>query len=225
MTNKHTITVEPRTVLGRAVKKLRSEGLLPANIFGRNLESKSIQLNSKDFAKLFKQVGESALFYLQLAGSEHPVLVKEITRHPVTGQLLHVSFQQVDLKQKVTTKVPVELVGESPAQKDGLGVLLQQADSIEIEALPTDIPEKIELDISTLIEVGSALHVSDISVNTSKVTIITEPETTIVQIAPLAKEEVVEVAAPAEGAEGEVAAPAEGEAAPAEETKTEEKSE
>ena len=225
--DKHIIPVQARTITGRGVKQLRAAGLVPAHIFGKNLESISIQLNSKDFSKLFKKVGESALFYLQLEDnkSEHPVLVKEVMVHPVSGQLLHISFYQVDLKTKVTTKVPVELVGESAAQKDGTGVLVQQLDAIEIEALPTDIPEKIQLDITGLSEVGSSLHVSDISVNTSKVTILTEADALIVQISALAKEEVAEPVAPAEGAEGEAAAPAEGEAAATEESKSEEKSE
>ncbi len=225
--DKHILSVQPRTITGRAVKQLRAQGIVPANIFGRDLSSQSIQLNSKEFSKMFKKVGESALYYLQIEGEkeEHPVLVKEVMIHPVSGQLLHISFHQVDLKQKVTTKVPVELVGESQAQKDGLGVLVQQLDTIEIEALPTDIPEKIQLDISGLTEVGSALHVSDISVNTSKVTILTEADALIVQISALAKEEVAEPVAPVEGAVGEAAAPAEGEAAVTEESKSEEKSE
>lgn len=225
--DKHTISVQPRTIVGRAVKQLRAQGLVPANIFGRDLSSQSIQLNSKEFSKLFKKVGESALYYLQIEGEkiEHPVLVKEVMIHPVSGQLLHISFHQVDLKQKVETKVPVELVGESPAQKEGLGVLVQQLDTVEVEALPTDIPEKIQLDISGLTEVGAALHVSDITVNTSKVTILTEADALIVQISALAKEEVAEPVAPVEGAEGETVAPAEGEAATTEEAKPEAKAE
>ncbi len=225
--DKHTISAQPRTITGRAVKQLRSQGLVPANIFGRDLASQTIQLNSKEFFKLYKKVGESALYYLQVEGdkAEHPVLVKDIVIHPVSGQLLHVSFHQVDLKQKVATKVPVELVGESPAQKDGLGVLVQQLDTVEIEALPTDIPEKIQLDIAGLVEVGSALHVSDISVNTSKVTILTEGGALIVQISALAKEEVAEVVAPVEGEVPAEGAATEGEATPADGAKSEEKSE
>lgn len=226
--DKHTLSVQLRTVTGRGVKQLRAQGIVPANIFGRDLTSQSIQLNSKEFSKLFKKVGESALYYLQIEGEkeEHPVLVKEVMIHPVSGSLLHISFHQVDLKQKVTTKVPVELVGESQAQKDGLGVLVQQLDTIEIEALPTDIPEKIQLDIAGLTEVGSALHVSDISVNTSKVTVLTEPDALVVQISALAKEEVADVPAVApEGAEEGATAGAEGEAPATEESKSEEKSE
>src|SRR3989344_4022830 len=96
---KHTFKVTTRTTVGRAVKKLRSQGITPANIFGKQLESLSIQFSTKDFLKLRRQIGESSLIYMQVDGekTDRPVIVREVTVHPVTSHLLHVAFNQVSL--------------------------------------------------------------------------------------------------------------------------------
>lgn len=193
---KHTFSVEPRTIVGRKVKQLRKTGLVPAGIFGKTVSSQNIQLKSKDFLKLIKNIGESSLIYLQVKGdnAEKPVLVRELTSDPVTGELLHISFNQVSLKEKVTATVSVEITGESPAERDKLGILVQQLDQVEIEALPTDIPEGFTVDANMLAEVNSAITVGDLVVDKSKITITTDPESIIAKIEPLAAEEVVEEA-------------------------------
>lgn len=217
---KHQLKADNRTVSGRAVKHLRAKGFTPANIFGKKVASLAIQINTKDFSKLFTQVGESTLIYLEVAGEKEsrPVLVREVMNHPVTGLCLHVSFNQVDLKEKVTAPVSIELVGEAPAETNHLGILVQQLNEVEVEALPAEMPEGIQLDLSSLTEVGSQLLVSDIKV-AKNIAIQTPADTLVAKIEPLAKEEIVE-APTAEGeaavpAEGEAAAPAEGDASPA----------
>src|SRR3989344_2491156 len=174
---KHSFPAQPRTVTGRKVKILRKSGIVPANIFGKNIKSTAIQLEVKPFSKFLKEVGESTLLYLDLKGESdpRPVLLTEKKKHPVTGDLQHLSFLQVDLKQKVTASVPVLLVGESPAVKEKLGILVQQLDKIDVEALPTDIPENIQLDISGLTEVNSSLKVKDVDLS-SKLVLRSDPE-------------------------------------------------
>jgi len=219
---KHTLAAEPRVLKGREVKKLRSQNIVPANVFGRKVDSVNIQVSAKDFSKLFREVGESTLIYLEIKGEKEPrpVLVSEVTKHPVSGQLLHVAYHQVDLKEKVTANVAVKLSGEAPAEKEKLGILVQQADEIEIEALPTDMPENITVDISSLDTVGSLITIQDLKLDSAKLTIKTALDTIIVKIEDLAKEEVVAPPpAPEAVAEGtpaaEEAAPAAEEAAPA----------
>lgn len=212
---KHTLSVQARTITGRAVKKLRAQGLVPANIFGKKITSLPVQFVAKEFDLLRRQVGESTLLYLQVAGDkdEHPVLIREIVFHPMTSRILHVSFNQVNLKERVTAPVPVALAGESPAEKEKLGILVQLLNEVEIESLPTDMPEGLQADVSGLTEVGASLTVADLSVDTSRITIKTAPGEILVRIEPLAAEEKVEAPpAPVEGAAP--AAPAEG-AAPA----------
>ena len=150
------------------------------------------------------------MVYLTVKGEklDRPVFVRDAVVHPVTGRILHVVFHQVDLKEKVTAPVRVLLEGDAPAEKEKLGILVQQTNDVEVEALPTDMPENITLDVSSLTEVGSSLSISDIK-SSPKYKVITDPETIIVKIEPLAAEEKEEAPVLVETPEGE-AAPAEG---------------
>lgn len=204
-----TLTGTIRKHQGRSVKKLRAEGFVPANIFGKSIKSQSIQTNSKEFLKLYRQVGESTLLNLKIAEEkqDRPVFIRDVTVHPVSGNLLHVSFHQVDLKEKITAPVPLVMVGDAPAEKEKLGILVQQLDEVEISALPVNIPVNIQVEVSSLAEVGSQITVADLKVDTSKLEIKTDPDQVIVRIEPLAKEEPVEApaAAPETASTGETA--------------------
>lgn len=202
-----------RKLVGRKVKLLRKEGILPANIYGKKIKSESIQIDLKEFLDVYKKVGDTKLFYI----NERPVLVANIQKNPVSDALLHVDFHQVDLKEKVEAKVPVELTGESPAEKQSIGTVVQYINEVEVEAFPTNLPEKFVVDISKLTEVDQAIFVKDIKVDKSKVEIRTDVESILAKVEPPQKEEVVAPPAPEVPAEGEVPA-VEGEApvAPAE---------
>jgi large subunit ribosomal protein L25 len=187
--SKYSLKSQPRKVSGRAVKSIRSLGLIPAHVYGQNLPSQNLEVNLKEFQQIYKQVGESSLLYLDIHGQEpKPVFITDVTRHPLTNLPLHISFHQVNLKTKVTAAVKLNLIGESLAVKDGLGVLVQQADQVEIEALPSDMPEHLDIDISTLVQVGDTITLNDLKLSTSL-----EPKsdlsTILVKIEPLAKAE------------------------------------
>lgn len=186
-----------RSVLGRKVKTLRSKGLSPANIFGNKIPSLNISVETKPFQKLFTVAGESTLVYLEVEGEKEtrPVFVRDVVKHSVSGDILHVVFHQVNLKEKVLAPVPVQLVGEPQAEKDKLGIMVQQLDELEIKALPTDMPEHIQIDVTSLAEVGAHIKVADLNLD-SKLEVQTDPDTTIVQIEALAKEEAAPVVAP-----------------------------
>ncbi|AKM83087.1 hypothetical protein A2422_04570 [Candidatus Woesebacteria bacterium RIFOXYC1_FULL_31_51] len=223
---KITLKSTKREDFGRKVKRLRKEGLIPANIFGKKIKSHALTVNAKEFDEIFKKAGETQL--IDIDGKS--VLISNIQIDPVSGSYLHIDFRQVDLTEKISAKVPVEVEGESPAEKQNLGTVVQQISEIEVEALPTDLPEKIIIDASTLIEVDQAIYVKDLKVD-KKVTILTDLESIVVKVEPPTKEEVVEAPVPVEGevpaegatVEGEV--PAEGEvvaeAKPSEASKTE----
>ena len=184
MAIKHILKAEPRKITGRKVKSLRSQGLIPANVFGKDVKSQSLQVKASDFSKLYKEVGESTLIYLD----DRPVMVHEVAVHPVTDKILHVDFHQVNLKEKTTAEVAIKLTGEAPAEKEKQGILVQQLHELEIEALPADMPESIEVSIASLAADGDAIYIKDISVS-SKLTIKTDPESIVVKSEPLAKEE------------------------------------
>jgi large subunit ribosomal protein L25 len=185
------LTVEKRKVTGRKVRALRQQGILPANIYGKKEKSLAVQLEAKSFLPVFKEAGETSLIELKVADEKEarPVLIHNVQFHPVEETPLHVEFYQVDLKEKVTTKVPVELIGESPAIKDKIGILIQPLSEVEVEALPADLPEKIEVDISGLKAVGETVLVGSVKVSEG-VKILTDEKEVLVKIEPPAKEEV-----------------------------------
>lgn len=191
---KNTLKAEKRKVLGRKVKKLRREGVLPANIYGKKIKSLSIKFPVVDFEKVYKAAGETGIVEIAVGKQKKPVLISNVQLDPVTDKPLHVDFHQVDLKEKTTADVPIELIGESPAEKQGLGTVVQSINEIEVEALPKDLPDKFEIDLSKLVKVEQTVQVKDLMVDTKKVKILAEAEQIIVKVEPPRKEE--EVAPP-----------------------------
>lgn len=203
--NKITLKADKREITGRKVKTLRKEGLIPANVFGKNIKSSAIQISADDFKKVYKEAGETGLIELNIGSDKRNVLISNIQKNPLTEEMLHIDFRQVDLKEKIKAMVPLELVGESEAVKQGLGTLVEQIDEVEVEALPTELPEKFEMDISGLVEVDQSIHVKDIKYDKTKVTILTDLEEIVAKVEPLQKvEEPVVAETPAEGEEGAV---------------------
>jgi len=224
--NKFVLKAEKRLLTGSKVKQLRRQGIVPANVFGHTVKSQAVQVTAVDFARVYKEAGETSLIWLKIQDEdqERPTLIKALTNHPVTGQRLHIDFHQVNLKEKVSANVPVEVIGENQLVKDGLAVLDVNLHEIEVEALPTDIPENLVFDISTLTAIGDHFKVSDAKVS-SEVTIVTDPEKVVVAIgAPQKEEEPLETEVVEAEVEGETPAaedaPTEGET-PAEAPKTE----
>ena len=194
--NKTTLEAKVRKITGRKVKTLRKEGLIPANIYGKKVKSQAIQVMALDFKKAYEEAGETGLISLKVQGEkgkaeDRAVLVSNVQIDPLSDAAVHVDFRQVDLKEKVTASVPVELVGESPAEKGSLGTVVQYIDEIEVEALPTDLPEKFEVDASGLTEVDQAVFVSDLKYDKAKVEIKNDSGEIIVKVEPPQKEEVV----------------------------------
>ena len=225
--DKKILKGEERKLSGRKVKTIRTAGFLPGNIYGKKIKSQAVQVDKKEFETLYKDVGETGLITLQVGSGEHAVLINNVQKHPVTDQPIHIDFREVDLKTKVTAQVPVEVFGESPAEKQGIGTVVQYLKEIEIEALPADLLEKFEVDTGTLSEVDQAIYVKNLKVDKSKVEIKTNGDEIVAKVEPPQKEEVVEVPIVPVGAEGEVPAestpaaegqaPAEGSEAPKEE--------
>jgi large subunit ribosomal protein L25 len=216
---KHSLTASAREELRRKVRHLRAAGKIPATVYGKGIKSMSVTVSRDEFAKVYKETGETGLIELTVGKEVRPVLVHMVQINPVTDALLHVEFHQVDLKEKVHAKVAIHAVGESPAVAQKLGVLLTVLNDIEVEALPTDLPEKIEVDVTGLSEIDQEVKVGGIKVP-SGVTILTDAELTVVKVGPLVTKEAEAQAAADEVAAAEAAGAAEGAAA---EAKTEEK--
>lgn len=214
------LVAEKRTIMGKKVKKLRAAGMVPVGVYGKDVKSMPLVISAGDFAKVYDKVGETGLVDLEFGGQTVPVLVKNVQTHPVSRQILHAEMHAVKLTEKIKANVPLELVGQSPAVQNNLGVLLQTLNEVEVEALPTDLPESIQVDVSELAEVDSQVAVADLAAPKG-VAILTAGEELVVKVAPAvseetAKELAAEEAAKAEQAAGEGAVEGEGTAPAAE---------
>ncbi len=202
------LVADPRTVLGKKVKKLRREGILPANVYGKDLSSVSIQVSMEEFTNLYKEVGETGLVDLEVEGQKRPVLIKNVNFEFRYHTPLHADFYQVNLKEKVKTMVPLEFIGEPVAVAEKLGNLIQPISEVEVEALPEELPEHIEVNLEPLAAVDEQIVVSELKV-AEGVTILTDPDQVVAKIAEIVEEPEPEVEAP----EGEEGAAQEGETA------------
>lgn len=205
MTEATAIAARPRTVLGKANRRLAGEGLIPAVIYGAGRETTPIALDRHDF-ELFVQhhEGSGGLLELTIEGEKKPVaaMIKQVQMSPVKGSILHVDFIAVRMDQVVQTPVPLHLVGDAAGVKVG-GLLLSNMHEVTIEALPGDLPDYVEADISAL-EIGSTLLVGDLSAPAG-VTIIDDPESVVCSVtAPAVEPTEEELAAAAEQVEPEV---------------------
>lgn len=182
------LTAEVRKETGKQVKKLRQKGILPATVFGHNLKSASLSVNAKDFTKVYHQAGETGLVELKYGTVSQHTLIADVQTHPVNRDILHIQFHAVSLTEKIKANVPLELVGESPAVANNIGLLLQTLNEIEVEALPTDLPDKIEVSVADLSEVNQQVAVSGLKIPKG-VEILTGPEEVVVKVVPLISEE------------------------------------
>jgi len=197
------LQASPRTVLGKKVRHLRRQGIIPANLFGHNLASQSLQVEEKAFQRAFAQAGMNTLVSLKMEGVAEPkmVLIRGLQRNPLNRDLLHVDFYQVAMMEKLTAQVPLVFVGEAPGVAAG-GILLHNIDEVEIECLPGDLVRQIDVDISGLQEIDDAIHVKDLKISAA-IKILRDPDEVVVKILPPAKEEVEEVVAEVAPAEVE----------------------
>lgn len=154
--------VQERTAHGHQVKHLRAEGLIPAVLYGAEEPVQVIQVGERDLSRLLARGGATHLVHLEGDGiPETRVLIREIQRHPVRRNLLHVDFVRIARGARVRMAVPLVVVGEAPATEEG-AVLLQNADSIEIECLPDDLPSNIEVDVSGLVSIHDRVLPADL---------------------------------------------------------------
>jgi large subunit ribosomal protein L25 len=215
------LEVSKRDITGKKVRFLRRGGLIPCNIYGHGIESMPVQVDVRKLGHVLARAGGTDLISIKMADTASPskVLIRDIQRNPLTGEPIHVDFYQVRMTEKLKAEVPLVFVGEAPASKLKNVSLLHAMNTLQIEALPDDLPHNIEVDISSLAVPEQSLHVKDIKVS-DKITILADPAQMIIKVSEVRKavEEEAVPAAAAEGEEAEVAGEKEV-AAPAKEEK------
>jgi len=217
-----SITAKTRKAFGKMNRKLRTEGRLPAVLYGRGKESVALELAAKEFEKVYKAAGENTLVNLEIEGNgQKKVLIHDVAHHFMSRTPIHVDFYEVDLTRKIHAKIPLHFVGASAAVKEMGGILIKTITEIEVEALPADLPPFIEVDISSLATFENFIHISDLKVpdavkilaHPEEVVSTVQPPRTEAELAELEKptaeaeaEAVKQVAAEPEKAEGEAGA-------------------
>ena len=210
-TERTELKVSKRETLGKKVKRLREQGIIPANLYGHGKASQALQVEAKELLRAITQTGGGGLVFIKIGsrGRAQPAITREVQRHPRTSRLLHVDFQAVLLTEKVRTEVPLHFEGVAPGAREG--VLIHGLSSLPVEGLPEALPHAIVVDVSSLAAVGQVIKILDLSLPKG-VTPLLDPETVVAKIEAPARVEEVAPAAPVgvAGEEGEKPA-AEGE--------------
>jgi large subunit ribosomal protein L25 len=176
----YQLQAEPRSIVGKKVRFLRREGLVPANVYG-HAASTAIQVAARDVEHTIHRAGRTQLVDLAIDGETTTVLVKDWQRHPFKGNLLHVDFYRVAMTETLRMDVPIRLTGDAPAVKTADGTPFQPLSTLSVECLPADIPEAIEVDISGLEEIDASIYVRDLTAP-SGVTFLTDGDEMVVKI-------------------------------------------
>ena len=176
------LTAEPREVFGKHVRRLRRQGVIPANIYGHGA-SRAIQASARALDRLLAQGGRTGMITIAVDGRSEIALLKSMQRDPRSGQILHIDFQAVSLEESVTSNVPVRFIGESVAVTKMDGVMTHPRSELHITARAADLPDVIEVDVSAITELHGAIHVSDLPPSDTY-TIGDPPETVLAQVQP-----------------------------------------
>ena len=199
-----TLKLDNRTVIGKKVRQLRRQGLLPVHVYGADIQPANLQVDDRTLNRLLPIVGSNIPVSVEYDGGndENICFVREVQRHPVTDAVIHVDFLRVDVTQTITAEVPLTLTGVSPAVSQMAGTLLQNLQSLLIEALPMSMPAEIEVDISGLVDFDASLQVGDVEVP-DDVTVMNDLSDSIARVAPPRLEVELEEEGLEEGEEGE----------------------
>jgi large subunit ribosomal protein L25 len=209
---KLNLEVKERTKLGKKSKSLRLKGFIPGIIYGRGMESIPIEIEEKLFNRVLGgSSSRNVIISLKVGEKSLPVIAQEVQKDPMTDGILHVDFRKISMDEAIKTKIPMVILGEAVGVKLDGGILVHPLREIEVKCLPSDIPGKIELDISEL-KIGDAIHVSDLKPIKS-VEFLTPAQEIIVTVSAPTKEEEIAPPAAVPGVEEAVVSP-EGAAAP-----------
>lgn len=183
------LTVRNRERFGKAAKALRKQGLIPAELYGHGISNLHLTVDAKEFRKIFREAGENTVITLCIDGEKRPALIHDVERDYLGGEVIHVDFYQVRMDEKLKAHVPIEFIGEAPAVKVLGGILNRTISEIEVEALPADLPHRLTIDLSPLMEMNQSVYVRDIPIPAG-VKILVDPETVVATVAPPIEEEV-----------------------------------
>jgi large subunit ribosomal protein L25 len=186
-----TLEAENRSAIGKKVRAIRRQGLVPAVLYGHGIDGQPIQVDAKEVEQLLSDVSASTLIDLKVGKDDHKVLVRDVQRDVIRRDLMHIDFLKVAMDVAIRTTVPVELVGEAPAARELGGILVTGVTEIEIEALPEDLPDRIIVDLEPLKEIDDAIAIEDLYLGDG-VKVLTDTSENVAHVIYMAEEELEE---------------------------------
>jgi large subunit ribosomal protein L25 len=210
MAQQTELAISHREVMGKATKRLRKVGIIPANIFGHKETPQAVQLAAIDFDRLRRSHAATGIIALRLSDNSgiQTALIRHVQHDPRSGKVIHVDFFRVSMTERLNVKVPLHFVGEAPGVKVEGGVLLHLLDALEVECLASEIPENIEVDVSSLTEIDSILHAGEVKLP-ANMSLVTDPNEGVAKVAASRREKEIEEAATPEAAAAPAAPAAE----------------
>lgn len=197
------LEVTSREILGKKVRFLRRQGITPLHLFGRGIESATLQCATTNLRQVLAEAGQTRLISLKVDDGKiaKNVVVRGVQREPISGETLHVDFYEVQMAELLKMEIPIVLIGKAPALRSKGTTLVQELNTLTIECLPSNIPNSVEVDVSILAEPDQVVRVKDIELGEG-ITILNDPELVVSRISlrPVEKEEVAAATTETEGA-------------------------
>ncbi len=178
-----SLTAKIRKKIGKKVKVLRQRDVLPAVLYGHKTQNLNLEIDLKEFEKLYLETGESSLISLNVEGKSFPVLIHEVQHNPISEKPIHIDFYQPSLKEEIVAKIPLIFEGEAPAVKEFGGTFVKKSSDLEVKAIPTELPKEIRFDISKLKTFADNILIKDLVVPKG-VKILRNPEDVLAWVSP-----------------------------------------
>ncbi|HEX3049152.1 MAG TPA: 50S ribosomal protein L25 [Aggregatilineaceae bacterium] len=199
MAERITLEASKRQVTGKAVRHLRSQGIVPGVVYGPTFDNVDIQMVWTDLRQVLMEAGGTQLIELAVDGEKYNTLVRHVQRRPIRGDVMHIDFYRVRMDVAIRTEIPIVLIGEARSLETSGGMLIHEKSTVEVECLPGDLPSEIRVDVSALLQIGDHLLASELP-QLPGVTYLIDPDAVLVTTASIQQYD---------AAEGEEGAPSE----------------
>ncbi|MEL6525772.1 MAG: 50S ribosomal protein L25 [Chloroflexota bacterium] len=197
-----TLKAEVRDIKGKKVSQLRNEGKVPGALYGPNIEAQKLTFDYRELETTLRNAGGTNVIDLDIDGNLVPVLARDVQRRVIKGDILHVDFLAPDMNRKIRAEIRIEITGQSPLVASRKGIMLTGPNSITLEMLPSNLMNKIQVDVTDLDTIGDTISVKDLPIRDG-ITIINDPEEMIAKIVQPSAARAAEMTAMLEAQAGE----------------------
>lgn len=212
MGNTIKLASKARTTFGKNVKRLRAQGIIPGVVYGHGSSTDHVEVNAKEFNRVYREAGTNTIVDLEVEGKVVKTIIYNVDFDPTSDAPRHADFYKVRMNEKLTTMVPLNFVGESPAVRTLSAIVVHGKEDVEVSCLPGDLPHALDVDLSRLVEIDDMFKASDL-VMPANVELKEEADTMLAQAILPREMKIDTTPAPAAGVVGEEGTATEGSAA------------